>query len=457
MPRTTQEPVRRNSSAATRAIVTITGVQPTGDLHLGNYVGAIRPLAELAADTNRDVYVFVADLHALNARPDPSALRERSQRLAAALLASGLDRQNVHLYRQSRVTAVAQLAALLGNVTAKGVLNRAHAYKASVASNVAAGRDPDHGVNMGLYGYPLLMAADILALDTDEVPVGADQAQHLEIAVDLAHQFARTYRPDVLYQPRPLIGERTASLPGIDGRKMSKSYGNTIELMAAPDVMHKQIRRIVTDSTPPEQPKDPETCTLVALLRAFADLRTVADVERRYPGAGSATTKSRGSSPVSSKHASRRCATATSDCSPTLRHSNGGSSAASSGLADGPTGYSPGRWKPWDCSRRCIRPRVDRASDSPGMRAFQAARSAARVSAWTTGGVPSAASRRLLSHVRNILAARQGYEWLLLSRRARAIEFGAREYRRSRLRDRKQSHPGIASRFGRANLPAACG
>ena len=187
------------------------------------------------------------------------------------MLACGLDRQNVHLYRQSRVPAVARTAALLGNVAAKGLLNRAHAYKAAVAANVAAGRDPDHGVNVGLYGYPVLMAADILALDADEVPVGADQAQHLEIAVDLAQQFSRSYRPGVLREPRALIAEPAATLPGLDGRKMSKSYDNTITLMADPDVMRGQIRRIVTDSTPPEQPKDPDTCTLVALLRIFAD------------------------------------------------------------------------------------------------------------------------------------------------------------------------------------------
>src|SRR5215216_1391871 len=286
MTHTTTQPERSSRAATARPTVTLTGVQPTGDLHLGNYIGAIRPLADLAVDPTGDVYVFIAELHALNSRPDPAVLRERCRRLVAALLACGLDRPNVHVYRQSRVPGVAGMAALLSNVAAKGLLNRAHAYKAAVAANVAAGRDPDHGVNMGLYGYPVLMAADILALDADKVPVGADQAQHLEIAVDFAQQFARTYRPDVLYQPRPLIGERTASLPGIDGRKMSKSYGNTIELMAAPDVMHKQIRRIVTDSTPPEQPKDPETCTLVALLRAFADLRTVADVERRYRRGG---------------------------------------------------------------------------------------------------------------------------------------------------------------------------
>ena len=286
MTQTTTEPRRQTPAATARRTITLTGVQPTGDLHLGNYVGAIRPLTEIAADPARDVYIFVADLHALNGRPDPAALRERSRRLAAALLACGLDRQNVHLYRQSRVPAVARTAALLSSVAAKGLLNRAHAYKAAVAANVAAGREPDHGVNMGLYSYPVLMAADILALGADEVPVGPDQAQHLEIAVDLAQQFSRSYRPAVLREPRALIAQPTATLPGLDGRKMSKSYGNAISLMAEPDDMRKQIRRIVTDSTPPEHPKDPDTCTLVALLRTFADTRTVAGVEARYRTGG---------------------------------------------------------------------------------------------------------------------------------------------------------------------------
>jgi tryptophanyl-tRNA synthetase len=213
-------------------------------------------------------------------------LRERSRRLVAALLASGLDRPNAHVYRQSRVPAVAAMAAVLGSVTAKGLLNRAHAYKAAVADNVAAGRDPDHGVNLGLFSYPVLMAADILALDADEVPVGADQAQHLEIAVDLAQQFARSYRPGVLREPRALIPPATATLPGLDGRKMSKSYGNAIPLMAEPDDTRRQIRRIVTDSAPPEQPKDPDTSTLVALLRVFADPATVAAVEERFRTGG---------------------------------------------------------------------------------------------------------------------------------------------------------------------------
>jgi tryptophanyl-tRNA synthetase len=263
-------------------IATLTGFKPTGELHLGNYAGAIRPLARLAADEHRDVYLFVADLHALNGHPDPAALADRTQRLAAALLACGLDRPNVRLYRQSRVPAIARLTALLSNVTSKGVLNRAHAYKAAVAANAEAGRDPDHGVNIGLYGYPVLMAADILGLDADEVPVGSDQAQHVEIAVDLAQQFARTYRGHALREPRALIPESVATLPGLDGRKMSKSYGNTIALMAGPDAVKDGVRRIVTDSTPPDQPKDPDACTLVALLRAFGDDSTIREVESRY-------------------------------------------------------------------------------------------------------------------------------------------------------------------------------
>lgn len=269
-----------------RRTATLTGIQPTGELHLGNYAGAIRPLARLADDDDRDVFVFVADLHALNGHPDPRALVDRTRRLAAALLACGLDRPNVHLYRQSRVPAIAQLAALLNTVTSKGLLNRAHAYKAAVAANIDAGREPDHGVNIGLYAYPVLMAADILALEADEVPVGADQAQHLEIAVDLAQQFARDYEAGVLRAPQALIPDRVAVLPGLDGRKMSKSYGNTIAVMADPEITGRRIRRIITDSTPPDDPKDPDACTLVAILREFADASTIHEVETRYRDGG---------------------------------------------------------------------------------------------------------------------------------------------------------------------------
>ena len=274
------------SNTTNRRTATLTGIQPTGELHLGNYAGAIRPLARLAADDDRDVFVFVADLHALNGHPEPAALSDRTRRMAAALLACGLDRPNVHVYRQSRVPAIAQLAALLNTVTSKGLLNRAHAYKAAVAANVEAGRDPDHGVNIGLYAYPVLMAADILALEADEVPVGADQAQHLEIAVDLAQQFARDYQAGVLREPQALIPDRVAVLPGLDGRKRSKSYDNTIAVMAGAAVTGRRIRRIITDSTPPDDPKDPDDCTLVAILREFAGPATIDEVQTRYRNGG---------------------------------------------------------------------------------------------------------------------------------------------------------------------------
>jgi len=264
--------------------ITLTGIQPTGELHLGNYAGAIRPLAQLAADPARETYVFVADLHALNGRPDPDQLRDRVRKMVAALLACGLDHDRVHVYRQSRVPAVAQITALLANVTSKGTLNRAHAYKALVAANAAAGRDPDHGVNMGVFTYPVLMAADILAMRAHEVPVGADQAQHLEIAVELARAFTRAYGPGVLHQPRAVLPQTGAVLPGLDGRKMSKSYGNTIPLFAPPAVQAKLVRRVVTDSRRPQDPKDPDT--LVALLDTFADPATAEEIRGRYRTGG---------------------------------------------------------------------------------------------------------------------------------------------------------------------------
>jgi tryptophanyl-tRNA synthetase len=265
--------------------ITLTGIQPTGELHLGNYAGAVRPLAQLAAQPSRETYVFVADLHALNSRPDPHRLRDRVRKMVAGLLACGLDHDRVHVYRQSRVPAIAQATALLANVTSKGTLNRAHAYKALVAANAAAGRDPDHGVNMGVFTYPVLMAADILAMRAHEVPVGHDQAQHLEIAVELARAFARAY-PGPLSPPRAVLPRSGATLPGLDGRKMSKSYENTIPLFAPPEEQATLIRRIVTDSRRPQDPKDPEGCTLVALLDAFAEPAVAQEVRGRYRTGG---------------------------------------------------------------------------------------------------------------------------------------------------------------------------
>ena len=266
--------------------VALTGIKPTGELHLGNYVGAIRPLARLASLPDREIYVFVADLHALNTRPNPQSLGEHAHALAAALIACGLDADRVHIYRQSRIPQIAQISVLLANLCAKGLLNRAHAYKAAVTANRLAGRDPDNGVNAGLFTYPVLMAADILSLRADEVPVGADQAQHLEIAIDLAEAFTRTYHAGVITEPHALFGAGTATLPGLDGRKMSKSHRNTIPLFASEREQRELISRIVTDSRRADEPKDPDNCTVVALLDAFADGETAAEVRAAYRTGG---------------------------------------------------------------------------------------------------------------------------------------------------------------------------
>jgi tryptophanyl-tRNA synthetase len=265
--------------------ITLTGIKPTGELHLGNYLAAIRPLLAHAA-AGEPLYVFIADLHALNGRPDPAELRRLVRHVAAAFPACGLDPEQIVLFRQSDVPAIAQMSQLLSNLCAKGTLNRAHAYKTAVADNQARGRDVDHGVNMGLYGYPVLMAADVLSFAAEQVPVGRDQAQHLEIAADLADAFARAYRPGLLPAPRALVDEQLATLPGLDGRKMSKSYGNTIPLFATARQTEKLVARIVTDSRTPEQPKNPDGCTLITLLRAFAAPDTVQPVEARYQHGG---------------------------------------------------------------------------------------------------------------------------------------------------------------------------
>ena len=263
--------------------ITLTGIQPTGELHLGNYAGAVRPLARLAARPARETYVFVADLHALNGRPDPQRLRDRSRRIAAALLACGLDRPNVHVYRQSRVPAVAGMAALLNNVTAKGLLNRAHAYKAAVDRNSAAGAEPDVGVSVGLFLYPLLMAADVLLFKANSVPVGRDQVQHIEIARDLAERFNHRYG-NHLVLPEAAIDESAAALPGLDGRKMSKSYGNAIPLFASRAELRKSVFSMVTDSRAPGESKDSEGSALFALYRAFATPEEVEAMRSAFAG-----------------------------------------------------------------------------------------------------------------------------------------------------------------------------
>ena len=245
----------------------LTGVKPTGELHFGNYIGAIKQACDLSQDNK--MIVFIADLHALNAVRDAGVVRENTYRAAAVIMSLGFNMDNVLLFRQSDIDAVYKLTELLMNVTPKGLMDRAHSYKAMVDKNTAAGVDADAGVNMGLYTYPILMAADILLYDTDIVPVGADQKQHVEFARDIAGHFNAIYGnmfklPDVRILPNAGV------LPGLDGRKMSKSYDNEIALMAPQSELKKKIMRIITDSKTPEESKDPEESTIFQIYRHFA-------------------------------------------------------------------------------------------------------------------------------------------------------------------------------------------
>lgn len=251
----------------------LTGITTTGIPHLGNYVGAIRPTVRASQDDGFDSFLFLADLHALVKCDEPARVRRSRLHIAASWLAAGLDPGRVTLYRQSDIPEIPELTWMLGCVTAKGLMNRAHAYKAAVERNHAAGDDPDAGISMGLYSYPVLMAADILLFNAAFVPVGRDQIQHVEMARDIAQRFNRVFGdvkgPFVL--PQAQVEEHVATLPGLDGRKMSKSYDNTIMLFeGGTKKLQASIRRIVTDSRVPGEPKDAENSQLYAIYRAFA-------------------------------------------------------------------------------------------------------------------------------------------------------------------------------------------
>lgn len=259
--------------------ISLTGIKPTGNIHVGNYFGAIKPAIALT-ERYRGVY-FIADLHALNLNPAPAQLQELIYEVAAAWMAFGLNQGQAIFFRQSDIPEIPELSTILSAVTPKGLMNRAHAYKAMLDKNAEAGHDPDDGVNMGLYTYPILMAADILLYDSDVVPVGLDQKQHVEIARDIADNFNRIYGKTFKI-PEGLIAEDVQSIPGIDGRKMSKSYGNTLPVFAPEKELRKQVMRIVTDSTPPDEPKNPETCKLFQIFKFFATPTRLAEVHAQY-------------------------------------------------------------------------------------------------------------------------------------------------------------------------------
>jgi tryptophanyl-tRNA synthetase len=249
----------------------LTGITTTGTPHLGNYVGAIRPAIAASRRPEVDAFFFMADYHALIKSDDPARIERSRLEIAATWLAAGLDPNKVTFYLQSDIPEIPELTWLLTCVTAKGLLNRAHAYKAAVDKNVEAGEDADAGVTAGLYMYPVLMAADILAFNAQQVPVGRDQIQHIEMARDIAQRFNHIYGRDFFVLPEVVIEEQVATLPGLDGRKMSKSYDNTIPLFAGgAKQLRETILRIVTDSRTPGEPKDPDSSALFTLFRAFA-------------------------------------------------------------------------------------------------------------------------------------------------------------------------------------------
>jgi len=251
--------------------VWLTGITTSGTPHLGNYVGAIRPAVEASQNHEREGFYFLADYHALIKNQDPDLLRQSRQEISAAWLALGLDAEHVTFYRQSDIPEIPELTWILTCMTAKGLMNRAHAYKGVMQENLDTGAaDPDKGISMGLFSYPILMSADILMFKATHVPVGRDQIQHLEMARDIAQRFNHHYG-EHLVLPQVVVEERASLLQGLDGRKMSKSYGNTIPLFESSKKLRKAIMKIKTNSQEPGEPKDPEGNTVFDIYRAFAN------------------------------------------------------------------------------------------------------------------------------------------------------------------------------------------
>jgi tryptophanyl-tRNA synthetase len=266
--------------------VILTGIKPTGVPHIGNYFGAIEPAIQLINEQDASHFYFIADYHALNIIRDPQVLLNYTYEVAATWLACGLDPSKVMFYRQSAVPQVFELTTTLMAFTAKGLMNRAHAYKAKVADNLRNQKDPDAAVNMGVYTYPVLMAADILIFDTNIVPVGKDQIQHVEMAADIAQCFNHNYQCDGLVVPEYRVGENTKTVTGLDGRKMSKSYDNTIPLFLPAKKLRKAVMKIVTNSQGIEEVKDPETCNVFALYKLFATQEQQDALAERYRAGG---------------------------------------------------------------------------------------------------------------------------------------------------------------------------
>lgn len=259
----------------------LTGITPSGTPHLGNYIGAIRPSIAMSARSDAQCFYFLSDYHALIKCKDPDRVNRSSKEVIASWLALGLDPDKVILYRQSDIPETMELAWIFGCVTPKGLMNRAHAYKAAVDVNVAEENDPDKDISIGLFCYPVLMAADILVFNANHVPVGQDQKQHIEMARDIASRFNNLYG-ECFTLPDAMIDEKVPLLQGLDGRKMSKSYDNVIPLFAPEKALRKLIMKIKTNSLGPDEPKDPEGCTLFSLYAAFATPEETEQMRERY-------------------------------------------------------------------------------------------------------------------------------------------------------------------------------
>jgi len=255
----------------------LTGVKPTGKPHIGNYFGAILPAVKMADEAAR-FNLFIADYHAINFMKNAELLQREIQEIACIYLAAGLDVKKHFFYRQSDIPEINEITTILYAFTPKGFMNKSHAYKAAVDKNLAAGKPTDDGINMGLYTYPTLMAADILAMDADIVPVGKDQIQHVEIARDIAGAVNAYYDKEILKLPDYVTADNVAVLPGIDGRKMSKSYNNVIPMFEDEKTIKKAVYSTITDSRPMEEPKDPESVVVYQIYKCLATPEKVAEM-----------------------------------------------------------------------------------------------------------------------------------------------------------------------------------
>ena len=260
----------------------LTGITTTGIPHIGNFFGAIKPAIELSASNDAESFLFLADLHAIIKQNNHSAIEDSVKNVALAWLSAGLNPDNTYFYRQSDIPEISELAWILGCVTSKGLINRSHAYKAAVDQNKSNNLDDDKAITMGLFSYPILKAADILIFNATHVPVGSDQIQHLEMTRDIAGRFNHIYKNDLFNLPEAITNDDAKTIPGLDGRKMSKSYNNVIPFLCSEKELQKGVMRIVTNSLEPGVKKDTNDCNLFTIYSSFASNDQIDALKKLY-------------------------------------------------------------------------------------------------------------------------------------------------------------------------------